>query len=142
MLHFIGTVIAGFIGIFAALIGIGLGLGALLLAFTPLLLLLLIPLLPVLIVVWILRKIGILSGAFLTFVAIVVGVFLLIGGFHSAWNSGSESVEDWIEAKRQQLETCQEEGGNDVTVQWDGDDLVFTCKGKHKPSQQRRDDHI
>jgi len=142
MLHFIGTVIAGFIGIFAALLGIGIGLGALALAFAPFLLLLLILLLPVLIVVWILRKIGILSGPFLTFVAIVIGVFLLIGGIHSTWNSQSESVEEWVEAKRQQLETCQEQGGDDVTVQWDGDDLVFTCKGKDKPGAQRRDDHI
>ncbi|GEM_PF-3969773 len=142
MLHFIGAVIAGFIGIFAALIGIGIGMGALALAFAPLLLLLLIPLLPVLLVVWILRKIGILSGPFLTFVAIVIGVFLLIGGIHSAWNSQSESVEEWVEAKRQQLETCKEQGGDDVTVQWDGDDLVFTCRGKDKPGAQRRDDHI
>ena len=142
MLHFIGAVIAGFIGIFAALIGIGLGLGALLLAFTPLLLLLLVPLLPVLIVVWILRRIGILSGPFLTFVAIIVGLFLLLGGVHSVWNRKSQSVEDWVEAKKQQLETCREQGGNDVTVQWDGDDLVFTCRGKRTPSEQPRDDHI
>lgn len=142
MLHFIGAVIAGFIGIFAALIGIGLGLGALLIAFAPLLLLLLIPLLPVLILVWILRKIGILSGPFLTFVAIVVGVFLLIGGFHAVWNSKSESVEDWIDAKKRQLEACEEQGGNDVAVQWENDDLVFTCRGKSKPSGQPRDDHI
>lgn len=142
MLHFIGAVIAGFIGIFAALIGIGLGIGALLIAFAPLLILLLIPLIPVLIIVWILRKIGILSGPFLTFVAIVIGIFLLLGGFHTAWNSKSVSVEDWIEAKKQQLETCQEQGGNDVTVQWEGDDLVFTCKGKRKPGEQPRDAHI
>jgi len=142
MLHFIGAVIAGFIGIFAALIGLGLGLGALLLAFAPLLLLLLIPLIPVLIVVWILRRIGILSGPFLTFVAIVIGVFLLMGGVHTLWDTKSQSVEDWVEAKRQQLEACQEQGGNDVTVQWDGDDLVFTCKGKRTPGEQPRDAHI
>jgi len=142
MLHFIGAVIAGFIGIFAALIGLGLGLGALLLAFAPLLLLLLIPLIPVLIVVWVLRKIGILSGPFLTFVAIVIGVFLLMEGIHSVWDRKSQSLEDWVAAKRQQLETCQQQGGNDVTVQWDGEDLVFTCRGKHQPGEQPRDAHI
>jgi hypothetical protein len=142
MLHVIGAIIAGLIGIFAALIGIGIGMGALALAVAPFLLLMLIPLLPVLLVVWILRKIGILSGPFLTFVAIVIGVFLLLGGAHSVWTDKSQSVEDWVEAKRQQLDSCKEQGGNDVTVQWDGDDLVFTCRGKHAPSAQPKDAHI
>lgn len=142
MLHFIGAIIAGIIGIFAALIGIGLGLGALLLAAAPFLILLLIPLLPVLLVVWILRRIGILSGPFLTFVAIVAGVFLLLGGVHNVWSRKSESVSDWVEAKRQQLETCREQGGDDVTVEWDGDDLVFTCRGKRAPSEPPKDAHI
>jgi uncharacterized membrane protein YqjE len=141
MLHFIGAIIAGIIGIFATLIGIGLGLGALLLAATPFLILLLIPLLPVLLVVWILRRIGILSGPFLTFIAIVVGVFLLLGGIHNVWNHKSESIEDWIEAKRQQLETCREQGGDNVTVEWDDDDLVFTCRGK-SPGEPPKDIHI
>jgi hypothetical protein len=148
MLHFIGAIIAGFVGIFAALLGIGLGIGALLVALAPFLLLLLIPLLPVLIVVWILRRIGILSGPFLTFIAIIVGVFLLIGGVHNVWNRKSESVGDWIEAKRQQMESCREQGGNDVTVQWEGDDLIFTCHGKqsqpekHPHAEPPRDAHI
>lgn len=143
MLHFIGALIAGIVGLFAALLGIGLGLGALLLVAAPFLLLMLIPLLPVLIVVWILRRIGILSGPFLTFVVLVAGFFLVIGGIHNVWNRKSELVGDWIEAKKDQLETCREEGGDNVTVQWDDDDLVFTCSGKHKGTFEKpRDAHI
>lgn len=142
MLHFIGALIAGIVGLFAALLGIGLGLGALLLVAAPFLLLLLIPLLPVLILIWILRRIGILSGPFLTFVVLVAGFFLVIGGIHNIWNRKSESVGDWIEAKKQQLETCRDQGGDNVTVQWDDEDLVFTCKGKHNRGEQPRDAHI
>lgn len=143
MLHFIAALIAGIVGIFAALIGIGIGVGALLLAAAPFLLLMLIPLLPVLILVWILRRIGILSGPFLTLVVLVAGLFLVIGGIHNVWNRKSESVGDWIEAKKDQLETCRAQGGDNVTVQWEDDDLVFTCSGKHKgPSEAPRDAHI
>jgi len=143
MLHFIAALIAGIVGIFAALLGIGIGLGALLLAAAPFLLLMMIPLLPVLILVWILRRIGILSGPFLTFVVLVAGFFLVIGGIHNMWNRKSESVGDWIEAKKDQLETCREQGGDNVSVQWEGDDLVFTCRGKQDgPSETRRDAHI
>jgi hypothetical protein len=142
MLHFIGALVAAIIRLFAALIGIGIGLGALALALAPFLLLLLIPLIPVLILVWILRAVGILSGPFLTFVVIVAGCFLLIGGVHHLWTGKTQSVEDWVEAKRQQLEACQQQGGNDVTVQWEGGDLVFTCRGRHEPGKQPRDEHI
>lgn len=143
MLHFIGALIAGIVGLFAALLGIGLGLGALLLVAAPFLLLMLIPLLPVLILVWILRRIGILSGPFLTFVVLVAGFFLVIGGIHNVWNRKSESLGDWIEAKKDQLEACREQGGDNVTVQWDDDDLIFTCSGKHShPSETPRDAHI
>ena len=133
MLHFIGAVLAGFIGIFAALIGIGLGVGALLIAAAPFLILLLIALLPVFLAVWLLRRIGILSGPFLTFVALVVGVFLLLGGLHQLWKHGSNSVEDWIETKKQELETCREQDGNDVEIQWKDDDILFICHGKKRP---------
>jgi hypothetical protein len=143
MLHFITAIIAGIVGIFAALIGIGIGIGALLLAAAPFLILLLIPLLPVLLIVWILRRIGILSGPFLTFLVIVAGLFLMIGGVHSLWDAKSLSVEEWVDAKKQQLEACQEQGGNNVTVEWGDGDLVFTCRGKRKaPSEQPRDAHI
>jgi hypothetical protein len=143
MLHFIGALIAGIVGLFAALLGIGLGLGALLLVAAPFLLLMLIPLLPVLILVWILRRIGILSGPFLTFVVLVAGFFLVIGGIHNVWNRKSESLGDWIEAKKDQLETCREQGGDNVTVQWDDEDLIFTCSGKHNgPSEKPKDAHI
>jgi len=143
MLHFIAALIAGIVGLFVALLGIGIGLGALLLVAAPFLLLLLIPLLPVLILIWILRRIGILSGPFLTLVVLVAGVFVVIGGIHTVWNRKSESVGDWIEAKKHQLETCRQQGGDDVSVQWDGDDLVFTCRGKHDgPSDKPGDAHI
>ena len=142
MLHFIGALIAGVIGIFAALIGIGIGLGALLLAALPFLLMLFIALLPVLLVIWLLRAIGILSGPFLTFVAIIVLFFFLVGGAHNVFERKSQSVEDWVEAKKEQLETCQEQGGKDVTVQWEDDDLVFTCRGKTKASKPATDTHI
>lgn len=142
MLHFIGAVIAGFIGIFAALIGIGLGIGALLIAAAPFLLLLLIPLLPVLLLVWILRAIGILRGPVLTFIVLIAGVFVLMGGFHSLWNSGSNSVEDWIESKKQALETCRKQGGDDVEIQWQDDDIVFICRGKERPGAKPLDTHL
>ena len=142
MLHFIGALIAGIVGLFAALIGIGIGVGALLIALAPFLILLLIPLIPVLIIVWILRAIGILSGPFLTFLVIVAGIFLMIGGAHHLWTGKTQSVEDWIEAKRQQLDSCKQQGGDNVTANWDGSELVFTCRGKHQPGEQPRDEHI
>ncbi len=130
MLHFIGAVLAGFIAIFAALIGIGLGIGALLLALAPFLLLLLVPLIPVLLLIWILRAIGILRGPVLTLIVLVAGLFLVLSGFHAVWNRGSSSFESWVEAKKQELQTCQEQGGNDVEIQWEDDDLIFICRGK------------
>ena len=142
MLHFIGALIAGIIGIFAALVGIGIGLGALLLAALPFLIILFIALLPVLLVIWLLRAIGILSGPFLTFIAIIVLFFFLVGGAHNVWHSKAQKAEDWVEAKKEQLETCQRQGGNDVTVQWEDDDLVFTCRGKTKASKPATDTHI
>jgi len=142
MFDFISGVIAGLFGVIAALFGVGLGLGALLLALAPLIIVLLILLLPVLIVVTILRKIGILSGPFMTFVAILIGIFLLMGGLHQLWRRGSDHVESWLQAKQQMLEECRREGGDDVTVTMDEDGLKFTCRGGHKQGEQPRDAHI
>jgi len=142
MFSFISSVIAGLIGVIAALLGIGLGLGALMLALAPLILVILILMLPVFIVVAILRRIGILSGPFMTFVAILIGVFLLMGGAHQIWRHGSEQVQDWLETKREMLEACREQGGDDVTVTMGEDGLTFTCHGGHKQDQQPGDAHI
>ena len=142
MVHFIGGIIAGLIGVVAALFGIGIGLGALLLALAPLILVLLILLLPVLILVGILRRIGILGGPFMSLIAIIVLVFLLMGGAHHLWRRSTDHMENWLEAKRSQLEECQRQGGDNVTVTWEGDDLVFTCNGGHKQPEQPGDAHI
>ena len=142
MVHFISAVIAGLIGLIVALFAIGIGFGALLLALSPLILVLLILLLPVLILVGILRRIGILGGPFMSLVAIVVLIFLLMGGAHHLWQRKTEHMKDWLEAKRDQLEACQKEGGNNVVVTWENDDLVFTCKGGAKQGSQPGDAHI
>jgi len=142
MFTFIGGVIAGLIGVFAALFGIGIGLGALLLALAPLILVLLILLLPVLIVVGILRRIGILGGPFLTLIAIMVGVFLLIGGAHHLWSHGTDHIKDWLDAKRDQLDACRADGNDDVNITIDGSDLIITCRGGHQDAPQRGDAHI
>jgi hypothetical protein len=126
----------------AALFGIGIGLGALLLALAPLIIVLLILLLPVFIIVGILRRIGLLGGPFMTLIAVVVLVFLLMGGAHHLWQRKTEHMKDWLETKRGELEKCRRQGGDDVTVTLDGDDLVFTCKGAHKQGEQPRDAHI
>lgn len=142
MIDFIVGVIAGLIGVIAALFGIGIGLGAMLLALAPLILVVLILLLPVLIVVGLLRRIGILGGPFLTLIAIVVGVFLLMGGAHHLWTQSSDHVKDWLDAKREQLDACKAAGDDDVNITIDGDDMIITCKSGHKDGQQPRDAHI
>jgi len=140
MLHFIGGVIAGLVGVIVALFGIGIGLGALLLALSPLILVFLVLLLPVLILVAILRRIGILSGPFLTLAAIIVGVFLLMGGAHHLWQRKTDHMTEWLDAKRDQLEQCHQQGG-DVTITIDGGDMIITCNGA-KPDKPPGDAHI
>jgi|SRR5579859_1488862 len=142
MLHFIGGIIAGLIGVIAALFGIGIGLGAMILALAPLILILLILLLPVLIVVSILRRIGILGGPFMSLIAIILLVFLLMGGAHRLWRHSTDHMQDWVEAKRDQLEECRKEGGDNVTVTWEDGDVIFTCNGGHKRDTQPGDAHI
>jgi hypothetical protein len=142
MLHFIGGIMGGLIGVIAALSGIGIGLGALMLAFAPLILLILILMLPVLILVSILRRIGILGGPFMSLIAIIVLIFLLLGGAHHLWQRGTDNMQDWIEAKRDELEECRRQGGDNVTVTWDDGDLIFTCNGRRKQGTQPGDAHI
>lgn len=142
MLHFIGGIIGGLIGVIAALFGIGIGLGALMLAMAPLILVILILLLPVLILVGLLRRIGILGGPFMSLITIIVLVFLLLGGAHHLWQRNTDHLQDWLEAKRDQLEECRRQGGDTVTVTWDDGDLIFTCKGGHKQDTQPGDAHI
>lgn len=142
MLDFIGGVIAGLIGVIAALFGIGIGIGAMLLALAPLLIVLLILLLPVLIVVSILRRIGILSGPFLTLIAIVAGVFLLMGGAHHLWASKADQMKAWLDDKRDQLEACRKDGDSDVTIIMNGGDMIISCNKDHKQAPQPGDAHI
>jgi len=141
MLHFIGGIIAGLIGVIVALFGIGLGLGAMMLALAPLILVILILLLPVLIVVGILRRIGILGGPFMSLLAIIVLIFLLLGGAHHLWRRGTDHMQDWLDARRDQLEDCHAQGG-DVDITITGDDMVITCKSGAKHGTQPGDAHI
>lgn len=142
MVHFIGGIIAGLIGVIAALFGIGIGIGALLLALLPLVIVLAILLLPVLIVVSILRRIGILSGPFLTLIAIVAGVFLLMGGAHHLWADKADHMKDWLDSKREQLEACHKDADSDVTIILDGGDMIISCNPGHKQDTQPGDAHI
>lgn len=142
MLHFIGGVVAGLVGVIVALFGIGIGLGAMILALSPLFILLLILLLPVLIVVSILRRIGILSGPFLTLIVIVAGVFLVMGGAHQLWTSKTDHMKAWLDDKRDQLEACRSQGDGDVNITIDGGDMVITCNGGHKQVPRPGDAHI
>lgn len=132
MLHFIGGIIAGLIGMLAALFGIGIGFGALLLALAPLILVVLILLLPVLLLVGLLRAIGILSGPFMSLLAIILLIFLMLGGAHHLWRRSTEHVNDWLADKRDELEACQAKGG-DANITITGDDMVITCKVGAKP---------
>jgi hypothetical protein len=143
MIDFIIGVFAALVGVLAALFGIGIGLGAMLLALAPLILVVLILLLPVLILVGLLRRIGILGGPFLSLIAIILLVFLLMGGAHHLWASKTDQMKGWLDAKRDQLDACRAAGNDDVNITIDGTDMIITCKsGGSKTGEQPRDVHI
>jgi len=143
MVSFIGSVIAGFFALIAALFGLGLGIGALMAIMLPLLLIALLPLLAVLLVVWILRRLGVLRGRFAGVVAVLAGLGLLAGVGYYGWTHSGFPLPRWLDDKRRLLESCNSRDGKSITIERDADGIHFSCHaGPARPTQPQDDANI
>jgi uncharacterized membrane protein len=142
MFETIGAVLSGLIaaiiGLFAAILGLGLGFGALTVVLLPLLLMLILPFLPVILLLLILRGLGLVRGVFPSLLVLLGGALLLLAAAHYGWSRGLQQARDWFEDNREVLEACANQNAAHITLETGGG-LHFTCI---VPKRPRRDDDL
>jgi hypothetical protein len=144
MITVVGSVLAGLAALVAGLFGLGLGLGALMLVLLPLLALALIPLVPVLLVVALLRRLAIVRGRLASFAAVLIGLLLLGVGAELGWGGRLTALHHWLDDNRKQMQICKLHGRS-VTVLRDQDGVHISCglnRGRTRPSPPPEDANI
>ena len=130
MIETITAVLSGLItamaGLLAAIFGLGVGLTVLMTVLLPVMALLMIPLIPVLIVLVLLRAIGLVRGRLATLVVFIALIFVMATGTHMFWAQGLQSLRDWIDDSREVLEACAAQDSADISLEFGGGPH-FTC---------------
>jgi len=122
----LGGLLNAMVGLLAAIFGLGIGLTVLMTVLLPVMALFMIPLIPVLVVLVLLRAIGLVRGRFLTLVVFIALIFVMVGGTHVFWAQGLQSLRDWIDDSREVLDACTAQGGADIRLEFGGGPH-FTC---------------
>jgi hypothetical protein len=140
-MRMISTIIGGIFALLAVIFGLGIGMVAIFALAMPIMLLLLVPLLPVLLFVIILRRLGIVRSFFTSMLALVLGVVLLVKIADYGWGDRTSSISGWLEDNKELLETCASQDGAQITLDFDDGEPHFTCAVPKK--KERADDaHI
>lgn len=94
-------------GLFAALFGLGIALTAL----ATLLAMALFPLLPLLLLLWILHRLGLIQGCLASLAVLFAGLVLLLALAYFIWSPSVGEMQSWLEEHRELVEACRAKNG-------------------------------
>lgn len=139
LIGLLGGLFALLAGLFAAIFGLGVGLTAIFAAMLPILLLIGLALLPIWLLLWLLRRLGLVEGRLGRLAILGVALLCLFIGARQGWMAGMDRLRGWFDENRATMDECFSQDRSDLSLDRDGDGWHLTChKDEAIPTRPRK----